>query len=748
MDTAIRREPVDGNGLAVNYFNITTTNLHASQLIEQNSDALIEFSYKGIIYAVSACIERGDDINKVLLKPIYASHVRNAFGQIVPNEKYNTDDSNNLEPFLLKSGDTALIAAIKRDHVDIIRLLLENGANVAIESNYISTVPCGMRLSGLTPLMCAAARCDLSVEILDMLLAHNANINYQNGKGLTALMYSCQLGKAASTKYLIAHGADMELKDKREFNALMCACVTNQVEIIDILLENGAILSPQCFLLTVQYGHYDLVLKFVKILGKNCLNYKVDSLGINNCEIGTNHHLPAALGDTALIIATRRDFKEIVKLLIDLGADTTVCNSLGVNALNLVVECSMMDIFLAYGAAPSASSGIAIKLPGELLIDAVRCRNLNVIRYYHSHGGDVNYEPPPIIKSLCRYTSRTAEIRQDSALAMACRHSYMNVVNLLIHFNAKITPEVWRRAVTYGHEAIVKRLIIAGVDFDQQDEFGKTALIEATYAGRMKVVEVLLAAGANLEIKNMFDMTALHMSFRYNDAKLTKLLLESGADVHAMNSRGETPLMEALFNNNLAVVHALLDGGSDVNRQNFIGNTALMFAILQECNLNIIWTLLAHGADVNLANDFGETALIMAAKLNNMKLVNLLVRAAGPACINAQDQWGKTACTYASGCNNFQMVKLLLLNNADASIGIGDSADLFKELCDNTRPAALELHRKESNWRNRKSFIIFLSENSYVESKYNSSSDQPYIAMKYEKVLSNYNLLRRITSYL
>lgn len=732
MDTVIRREPADDD----------------NSTIEQNTDALIEFSYRGSIYAVSACIERGDDIDKVW-KPLNGSQVRNMFGQFTPHENNNTD-SNNLEPFWLKSGDTALIAAVKRDHVDITRLLLENGANIAIESNYISTVPCGMRLSGLTPLMCAVARCDLSVEILDMLLAHNANINYQNEKGLSALMYSCQLGKAAGTKYLVAHGADMELKDKREFNALMCACVTNQMEIIDILLENGAILSPQCFLLTVQYGHFNLVQKFVKILGKKCVNYQVDSLGINNCEIGTNHHLPAALGDTALIIATRRDHKEIVKLLVDLGADTTVCNSLGVNALNLAVECSMMDIFLATGAAPSASSsGITIKLSGELLIDAVRCRNLNVIRYYHSHGGDVNYEPPPIIKTFrVFYTYRTAEIRQDSALAMACRHSYINVVNLLIHFNAKITPEVWQRAVNFGHEAIVKRLIIAGVDFNQQYDFGKTALIEATYAGRMKVVEVLLAAGAKLELKNMFDMTALHMSFRYNDANLTKLLLNSGADVHAVNSRGETPLMEALFNNNLAVVHALLDRGSDVNRQNFLGNTALMFAIVQECNLNIISTLLTHGADVNLVNDFGETALIMAAKLNNIQLVNMLVRTAGLTCINAQNEWGKTACTYASRRKNFQMVKLLLLNNADASIGIRDSTNLFKGLCDKTRPAAFELHKKESNWRNRRSFITFLSENSYIQSKCNSSSDQPYIAMKYEKILSNYNLLRRITSYL
>ncbi len=702
---------------------------------------IVIMSYEGDINGVVECISNGENINAVFKRPPATNLAQSAsLKSVYVNE------------LSLQNGDTALVAAIKRNHIDVAKLLLENGATIEVWSNLSQSTP----WHGMTALMCACA--SRSTEMLDLLLInYRANIDAQNDSGTTALMYSCHNNYAAAAKYLITHGANTELKDKKGFDAMLSACTHCCDDIIDCLIENGVKVTPQYFFYAVQCGHLKLVQKFAALVGDiNCqveepFNYllqedrKVASfmdlsgrmLASNNVKKGV------VLGDTALIIAARKGNAAMVKLLLDAGIDTMIENSIKFNALITASEknySSVMELLLPPLSGLSTDAiqdKVAMKnmqLSGELLINATIHRNHNVILYYIAHGGDVNYV--------------RAET-QDTALSIGCEHNCFDVVDLLLRFNATVDAKSWQKAIKSRLVNLVKRFIEAGVDINQQYDYGKTALMQATYDGRLDMVQTLIAAGANVEMKNMFDMTALHMSFRYNNPKLTNLLLQAGADANVANSNDEIPLMEAIFYNNLPVINAIIERTTDINKQRYDGNTALMIAILQNCKLSTIQTLIGRGSDLNIQNCEGETALIIAARMgsSNNVVAKMLVRCPGFACINGQDGAGNTACTYASMNNNFELVKFLLQNNADASIGVTDPSSLFDGLKnDSHKQEALYIHRRESNWRNRKLFLMFLVENSYL--LYGQNKDTPYTEKKYEKVLSNQNLVRDIVSYL
>lgn len=95
-----------------------------------------------------------------------------------------------------KQNSTPLIIASRRGYYEIVKLLLDNGANINLKNDL-----------GVTALM-SAARGD-NVETIKLLLSHGAKVNdksYQ--KKRTALEYAVKRGNYKSVELLLAKGAD------------------------------------------------------------------------------------------------------------------------------------------------------------------------------------------------------------------------------------------------------------------------------------------------------------------------------------------------------------------------------------------------------------------------------------------------------------------------------------------------------------------------------------------------------------
>lgn len=87
-----------------------------------------------------------------------------------------------------------------------------------------------------TPLMEAASAGHL--EIVKLLLSHNADVNAHCATGNTPLMFACAGGHVEVVKELLKHGANVEEQNENGHTPLMEAASAGHVEVakVDVLL--------------------------------------------------------------------------------------------------------------------------------------------------------------------------------------------------------------------------------------------------------------------------------------------------------------------------------------------------------------------------------------------------------------------------------------------------------------------------------------------------------------------------------
>jgi ankyrin repeat protein len=99
---------------------------------------------------------------------------------------------------------------------------------------------------------------------------------------------------------------------------------------------------------------------------------------------------------------------------------------------------------------------------------------------------------------------------------------------------------------------VAKKLIQIGVDVNQADYSGDTALCHAALCSLPESVELitlLLKAGADINASDDDWHSPLHNAVQWNMPQNVEALLRGGANVNAMDKSGYSPLHTALFTN-------------------------------------------------------------------------------------------------------------------------------------------------------------------------------------------------------
>lgn len=188
---------------------------------------------------------------------------------------------------------TPLSIATKCNNLEIVNLLLEKGAT--------ANVKCG---SGIwkTPLYIAIEKGCL--EIAKVLLVNNADTNFQESShGWTALQFAAMHNKLDEVKLLLEHNTDPNFIGWSGKAPLHSAVAEKHVEIVQILLQNGA--DPNI----ESHGDYLRPLHYAA---------EADHLEILNLllENGADPNLKDSRGLTPLDIAKKFNHLEIEQLLI------------------------------------------------------------------------------------------------------------------------------------------------------------------------------------------------------------------------------------------------------------------------------------------------------------------------------------------------------------------------------------------------------------------------------------------------
>ena len=190
-------------------------------------------------------------------------------------------------------------------------------------------------------------------------------------------------------------------------------------------------------------------------------------------------------------------------------------------------------------------------------------------------------------------------------------------------------------AVFHGDEKTVRLLIDSKCDVNATTRYQVTPLSIACQLGRPEGARQLLAAGANANFVQPGGVTLLMTAARTGNTDCVSHLLKNKADVNAAERRGQTALMWAAAEGHVAVLDLLIKAGADIDRSTSKGFSAIMFAARQG-HINAVRRLLAAGVDPNTAMHpkssgnrtprNGTSALQLAVESGHFELALILVQ--------------------------------------------------------------------------------------------------------------------------
>ena len=153
-------------------------------------------------------------------------------------------------------------------------------------------------------------------------------------------------------------------------------------------------------------------------------------------------------------------------------------------------------------------------------------------------------------------------------------------------------------AAMNGDRESVRALLKKGLDVNEAQGDGSTALHWAAIKGDAAMAQMLIYAGANVRATTRLGAyTPLYLAAKGGYSDIVAALLAAGADARAVTSNGTTPLMIAAAAGDTKSMTSLIENGAEINARDAAkGETPLMFAAGFD-RTEAVKLLLARGAD-------------------------------------------------------------------------------------------------------------------------------------------------------
>ncbi|PSR91820.1 Potassium channel like [Actinidia chinensis var. chinensis] len=148
------------------------------------------------------------------------------------------------------------------------------------------------------------------------------------------------------------------------------------------------------------------------------------------------------------------------------------------------------------------------------------------------------------------------------------------------------------------------------------------SLCFAAMRGDDLLLHQLLRRGMDPNELDSNGRTALHIAASKGSIECVLLLLDYGADPNRKDSEGNVPLWDAIMGGHESVIKLLVNNGAKISSGD-VGQFAC-FAVEQN-NVNLLKAIIRYGGDITLLNSLGTTALHTAISEENTEMVKFLV---------------------------------------------------------------------------------------------------------------------------
>ncbi|XP_050408666.1 serine/threonine-protein phosphatase 6 regulatory ankyrin repeat subunit B [Patella vulgata] len=571
-----------------------------------------------------------------------------------------------------KMGITPLMLAVEQNEIGFIKLLSQHGADVnkqdifgesslhrliqngnkSVVDVLLSSRACDINLSdkwGITPFMFAIEQNE--TQIAKLLHQHGANINKQNICGRSPLHLAIRYGNKSVVDVLLkAHGCVVNLSDGLGITPFMLAVEQNETQIAKLLFQHGVDVNKQ------------------DILGKSPLHRAIqngnkiivdDLLKAHGCDV----NLSDGEGITPIMLAVEQNKTQIAKLLFQHGVDVNKQDTFGKSPLHRAIQNGnkiiVDDLLKAHGCDVNLSDGEGIT-PVML---AVEQNETQIAKLLFQHGVDVNKQDTFGKSPLHRAIQNGNKIIVDDLLK-----AYGCDVNL--SDGKGITPLIL--AVEQNETQIAKCLHQHGANINKQDINGRSPLHRAIQNGNKSIVSVLLEIhGCDVNLFDNQNISPLMSAVKNKNLELIKCLCQHEADINKQDSLGRSAIYYAFPNhrfcfsfydtgNEIEIMKLLESFGAEFRTQNrgnelvknilrasgfgyfqhLVDSSKIDFDDIDENGDNILHVLArvrdlpttsldvflnGEGVDINLKNSTGNTPLMVAAVLNNVPYMKILV---------------------------------------------------------------------------------------------------------------------------
>lgn len=449
---------------------------------------------------------------------------------------------------------TLLDHAIQRGNIDIVKLLIEKGADISLKNEF-----------GEVAIVAAAtSKSENAKDIVEYLTTKIEKFNINDlYNGRTLLHYACERGDQTMIKLLINElKADLAINDKVGNTALMYAINTFNTR--DVKVGN--------------------LLKYLFTLPS--IRSSIDAKNNN--------------GKTAIHFVTDLDK---LKLLIQEGADIKLKDKEGNNVIDSILE--------SYSNITEKTGYLVHKY--SLVINYLLKKGLDVpkdTKLFHEFFIDIinldNNIDIKILEELINWGKININHASDAGqtpIHIACLKQNLDMIKLLLEKGADptIKENKGNTALPYakGNTAIIDLLISKG-KFDSND------LIKSCNIDKIKTL--IKEQKLDIHYKDeQTGVTAVQLLCLKGDLEIIKILVEKGADFNLKDNKNNTTFHYITSSNNQESAKEIAEllikkGEFECNAENNDSNTPLHFACIQKFQ-KIAKLLVQNKSDVNLQNN-------------------------------------------------------------------------------------------------------------------------------------------------
>ncbi|PNF23135.1 hypothetical protein B7P43_G06701 [Cryptotermes secundus] len=408
-----------------------------------------------------------------------------------PREVNNSDTMDNGVPtnlshsakFTLTDTDTdsPLHSAVQHGHLDLIRLLIEQGVDVDTRATFREQ----------TPVHIAAKLGEFNC--LKLLASYGGSLTSLDGteKGFAPIHLAILTGNDAIALWLLENGVSVNTESMAGISPLFCAIRCRNTQLVKVLIEKGA----------------DVNAKIVNMDGITPL------------------HSAVLVKDV-----------DIFKILLENGADfTAFCNFRNQTVIHSAAAAGNLEMFLTmvrYNADMSVQTNNEkgdrpIHLAATM-VGGLRCLKVLLIGNTVKSGGN-KYGDFPI-----HFAAAYGHL--DVVDWLIDRGSAVDIRN-----NMGSTPLI--NASWGGHCNVARMLLDRGADVNATVEKAdnRSVIHSASFSGNAQLVELLLERGATVNARTSTNnRTPLHWAAQEGHLETVRLLIKHGAEAKAQDIHGLT----------------------------------------------------------------------------------------------------------------------------------------------------------------------------------------------------------------